>query len=126
LPNRAARVIAHQGYDIRSNEIRKTLNWKTLPEMRDIHKLTMMYKILNNLAPNYLRDHFEMSAIDNFYRLRNRKPCLVLPKPQTEYLKKCFACSGLKLWYTLPEDVKCSNSLSQFKKGAIIKSSASS
>ena len=61
LQNRAARVITHQGYDMRSNEIRKTLNWKTLAEMQDIHKLTMMYKILNNLAPNY---HFEMSAID--------------------------------------------------------------
>ena len=56
LQNRAARVITHQGYDIRSNEIRKTLNWKTLAEMRNIHILTMMYKILNNLAPNYLRD----------------------------------------------------------------------
>jgi hypothetical protein len=68
LQNRAARVITRQGYDVRSNEIRKTLNWKTLAEMRDIHKLSMMYKILNNLAPNYLRDHFEMSAIGNFYR----------------------------------------------------------
>ena len=45
--------------------------------MRDTHKLTMMYQILNNLAPKYLRDHFEMSAIDNFYTLRNRKLCLV-------------------------------------------------
>jgi hypothetical protein len=67
-----------------------------------------------------------MSAIDNFYRLRNRKLCLVLPKPQTEYLKRSFPFSGVKLWNTLPEDVKCSNSLSQFKKGAIIISSASS
>jgi hypothetical protein len=72
-----------------------------------------MYKILNNLAPNYLRDHFEMSTIDNFYRLRSRKLCLVLPKPQTEYLKKSFAFSGVKLWNTLREDVKCSNSLSK-------------
>jgi hypothetical protein len=52
-----------------------------------------MYTILNNLAPNYLRDHFEMSAIESFYRLRNRKLCLVLPKPQTEYLKKSFELS---------------------------------
>jgi hypothetical protein len=36
-----------------------------------------------------------MPAIDNFYRLRNRKLCLVLPKPQTEYLKKSFAFSGV-------------------------------
>jgi hypothetical protein len=64
----------------------RTINC-TVPEMRDTHKLTLMYKILNNLAPKYLRDHFEMSAIDNFYTLRNRKLCLVLPKPQTENLK---------------------------------------
>ena len=51
-------------------------------------------------------------------------PCTT--KAQTEYLKKSFAFSGVKLWNTLPEDVKCSNSLSQFKKRAVITSSASS
>ena len=49
LQNHAARITTHQGYDIKSNEVRKTLSWKTLAEMLDIHKLTIVYKILKDL-----------------------------------------------------------------------------
>ena len=65
---RAARVITCQGYGIRSQ-----LKWKTLSQIRNSHKLIMMYKILNNMAPVYLRDHFKMSFTDQAYSLRNRK-----------------------------------------------------
>jgi hypothetical protein len=60
LQNRAARVITCQGYEIRSNNIRSQLKWKTLSQIRNSHKLIMMYKILNNMAPLYLRYHFKM------------------------------------------------------------------
>ena len=76
----------------------------------------MMYKILNNMAPVYLRDHFKMSFTDQASSLRNRKLCLILPRAQTEFLKKSFAFSGAKAWNELPEEVKCSNSLQIFKK----------
>lgn len=116
LQNRAARVITCQGYEVRSKEIRQQLKWKNLSELRDIHKLIMMYKVLNNMAPSYLRDHFKMSTINDKYALRNRKLCLVLPKARTEYLKKSLAYSGAKRWNGLPENVKCSENLSKFKR----------
>ena len=80
----------------------------------------MMYKILNNMAPVYLRDHFKMSFTDQEYSLRNRKLCLILPRAQTAFLKKSFAFSGAKVWNELPEEVKCSNSLQIFKKRNLI------
>ena len=83
LQNRAARVITCQGYEVRSNDIRSQLKWKTLSEIRNSHKLIMMYKILNNMAPVYSRDHFKMSSIDQTYSLRKRKLCLILPRAQT-------------------------------------------
>jgi hypothetical protein len=104
-----------QGYEVRSNDIRSQLKWKTLSQIRNSHKL-MMYKILNNMSPVYLRDHFKMSFTDQAYSLRNRKLCLILPRAQTEFLKKSFAFSGTKVWNELPEEVKCSNSLQIFKK----------
>ena len=51
LQNRAARVITYQGYEVRSNEIRQQLKWKNLLELRAMHKLIMMHKVLNNMAP---------------------------------------------------------------------------
>ena len=79
-----------QQHDHRVEQLFTRLQEKNLTV--NMHKLTRMYKILNNLASNYLRDHFEMSSVGNFYGiwLRNRKLCLVLPKLQTEYLKKSF------------------------------------
>ena len=38
--------------------MRKKLGWLSMKERRDLHSLTMMYKILNGLAPNYLQDLF--------------------------------------------------------------------
>jgi tRNA(Met) C34 N-acetyltransferase TmcA len=90
LQNRAAAVITCQGYEVRSNDIRSQLNSKTLSQIRNIHKGVMMYKILHNMTPVYLRDHFKMSFSDQAYSFRNRKLCLILPRAQTEFLKKSF------------------------------------
>ena len=51
LQNRAARVITKQGYDIRSQDIRRSLDWDSLAERRLKHKATMMFKIQNNDGP---------------------------------------------------------------------------
>ena len=37
--------------EVRSNEIRQQLKWKNLLELRAMHKLIMMHKVLNNMAP---------------------------------------------------------------------------
>ena len=116
LQNRAARVITSQGYEIRSSEIRQHLDWKTLSEYRTDHKLIMIHKILNNMAPSYLRDHFKISQLNNSYLLRSRKMMLVLPKPQTGFLKKSFVYDGPKIWNDLPENVRCNENLNGFKR----------
>ena len=88
LQNRAAKVITCQGYEVKSSEIRQYLNWKNLAETRAMHKLIMMYKVLNSMSPSYSRDHFKISTINDRYSLRNKKLSLVLPKASIEYLKK--------------------------------------
>jgi hypothetical protein len=40
------------------NELRKKLGWLNMNQRRELHCLTMMYKILHNAAPNYLTDMF--------------------------------------------------------------------
>lgn len=114
LQNRAARVITKQGYDTRSVDIRNQLNWKTLSDQRKDHMLIMVFKLLNNLAPSYLRDHFETSENNN-YSLRGRKMMCVLPKPRTEFLRRSFAFSGAKIWNELPESIRCIDNLNTFK-----------
>ena len=102
LQNRAARVIACLGYEVRSNDIRQQLSWKSLAELRAIHMSLMVYKLLHHMAPSYLRDHFKMSTTnDHTYALRDRETCLVLPRACTEFWQKRFVFTGAKIWNNL-------------------------
>lgn len=116
LQNRAARVITSQGYEVRSSELIDQLHWKRLCHSRAEHMTIMMYKVLNNMAPSYLRDHFKIYTLDNTYALRNKEMSLVLPKPLTEYLKKTFIYRGVQIWNELPSQMRCEISLNNFKK----------
>lgn len=116
LKNRAGRVITQQGYDVRSYVIREELGWKTLQEMRDQHKLVLIYKALNNLAPPYLLDYLHLCNYSENYNLRDREMKIALPRPKTNYLKNSFALSGGKLWNGLPTEARLATSLKLFKK----------
>ena len=63
-----------------------------------------MFKILNNRAPEYLRNLF----IDRntHYNLRNAGGKLNLPRPRTDYLKRSFSYGGAQLWNNLPESIR--------------------
>ena len=39
-----------------------------------------------------------------------------LPKPRTDYLKRRFSYSGASLWNDLPEDIRTTKSLRNFKR----------
>ena len=54
--------------------------------------LIMANKILNNMFPSYMRDHFKISELNNTYLLRGREMKLVVPMPRTELNKKNLIC----------------------------------
>ena len=58
------------------------------------HKVTMMYKVLNNNAPAYLQEQFKKLKDSVPYNLKNAEVNLALPKPNSEYLKKSFGIVG--------------------------------
>ena len=49
-----------------------------------------MYKTLHGMTPDYLRSRFVYHDNISAYRLRNTENKLVLPQPQTDYLKEKF------------------------------------
>ena len=75
----------------------------------------MMYRILNNLAPPYLMDlRPQITSSRTRYNLRTSNN-LSLPWVRTERYKKSFMFSSIKLWNGLPEEIRCSPTLSSFK-----------
>ena len=54
LQNRAARIVTGSSCDAPSEPLRKELGWLSVKEMIVKETSTMMYKSLNDLAPQYL------------------------------------------------------------------------
>ncbi len=77
----------------------------------DKRDLTMMFKVVKNIAPNYLTNMFRKCDNSN-YSLR-------LPKPKTDFLKRSFSYRGTVAWNSLPSElirvVDESQSISSFR-----------
>ena len=73
-----------------------------------------MYKCTKNLAPAYLCNLFAPRT--STYDLCDAKRKLLVPKSRTDYLKRSFSYSGIRLWNNLPEEVRTSTSLDLFKR----------
>ena len=101
LQNRSSRVITSSSYEIRSNDILKQLEWKKLSDRRLAHSATMMYKILNGQAPEYLQEMFLRLYNKTSYNVRNRELNLAILKPRTENLRNSFAYREAKTLYLL-------------------------
>lgn len=114
LQNRAARVITKTGYEARSSDLLSELGWDKLATRREKQKATLMFKTMSKLVPDNIQNLFEKRKTQ--HNLRNQESALVLQKPRTEYLKKCFSYSGAKLWNGLSSSLKKAKTVSQFKK----------
>ena len=75
-----------------------------------------MYKCINNLAPHYLSDQINRMDDINPYPTRSSSACNVqIPTFRTEKFKQSFSVNGANIWNSLPETVKNSKSVIQFK-----------
>ena len=65
----------------------------------------MMYKTMNDLAPEYLSIKFSVQSLFSqryfAYNLRNSEGRLTLSKPSTNYLKRSLSYSGAMVWNNL-------------------------
>ena len=77
----------------------------------------MMYKVLRDMTPTYLKNDFILGN-DGVYNLGGpgSNANVMLPKPKTNFLKKSFKFSGARLWNSLPTDTKLQNTLLSFKR----------
>ena len=115
LHNRSARIIMNcKNEHGQSSLALGLLGWKTLEEQRAQSTARLMYKVLHNMAPTKLNEIFNMSNTVHGHNLRGSNSTLFLPRPKTEYLKKSISFRGPKIWNSLSEQARNSESLSIF------------
>ena len=119
LQNRAARIIMNfKNESGQSLLARNSLDWTNLEERRAQIKAKLMYKSINNLAPerlsNLFQNLFQNSNKVYDYDLRGSSSRLCLPRPKTEFMKKSFSYNGAYIWNQIPEDIRNSVSYKTF------------
>ena len=83
----------------------------TVEELIGNESKTMVFKSLNDLAPQYLCNLFTKNSACSSRSLRNTETDLRLPKKRSANGQKCFSFRGAKLWNSLPAE---SSQTSQF------------
>lgn len=87
----------------------------TLQKRRYTHKLCQLYKIVNGLSPNYLRDLLPLTVQQSTrYSLRNRSN-FSIPASRTATYAKSFLPTTVSDWNALTQDIRDSHTLSSFK-----------
>ena len=76
----------------------------------------MVFKSLNELAPQYLCNLFTKNSACSSHNLRNTETDLRLPKKKSANGQKCFSYRGAKIWNSLPAESKTASSLDGFKE----------
>ena len=98
------------------NKIYEETNFQCLSSRRNVQKLLMFYKMVNKLTPVYLSDLIPPRISDiTDYCLRDCSR-FQTKKCNTVTYEKSFLPDTVKLWNSLPDNVKQSETLGSFKK----------
>ena len=114
LQNRAARIVTGSGWDVRSAQILRALNWESFADRRARQLKSLMFKTANNLVPEYLSDKFTSVNTVHRHNLRGAQHNLFIPRPNTEALKKSFCYRGAVTWNSLSVEAKQATTLNSF------------
>jgi len=99
-----------------SSELFKELNCQTFPERVTNQKAILMYKIINNISTDCLKNYVSYTSVISCRDTRSTN-CneLYTPKPNCELLPKSIMNSGAAILNSLPLHVKHATSVYTFK-----------
>ena len=116
LQNLAAGIITNSSFDTPSKPLIAELGWKTIEELFGYETKSMVFKSLNDLAPQYACNLFTKISVCSSRSLQNTKTDLRLLKKSSANGQKCFSFRGAILWNGLPGKSKSASTLRGFKK----------
>ena len=111
----AARIVTGVRRGTSHSALVKETGWQTLQQHRDLHKLIMLYKILNNLAPNYLQELMPPFASQCSSRTLRNPSIIQQIKSKSNYFRDSFLPSTIYKWNSLLISIRNSPSLAIFK-----------
>ena len=98
LQNRAARIVTNSSYDASTEALIKELKWPTVRELIRCETATIVFKSVDDLAPEYLSHLFIRNSERHTINLRNSETELLVPFMKTSNGQKAFVFHGAKTW----------------------------
>ena len=115
IQNRAVRaVIGNFDFNTSVSGIISSLKLMRIEQRFNYFISILMYKCLNNMAPNYLSEMFIYLDQHQQYVTRNVSDALLL-KPKYSY-QRSFQYTGAQIWNKIPVTIRQSYSLNIFKR----------
>ena len=81
--NRAARIVTNISHDTSADALTQKLKWPNFTKMMKRGTATIVYKLLNGLAPQYPSNIFSKYSSRDTVKLRNSETDLRIPLPKT-------------------------------------------
>ena len=115
IQNEAARIATGATKLISLENLQDEVKWQPLQKRRDNHKLTLFYKMNNNITPTYLSDLVPGTVSSaTRYDLRNSNNIMTIVGRTHSYLSS-FLPSTVRDWNNLPPEIAQSDSVASFK-----------
>ena len=107
MQNKAAQVVTSSPPRAERAKMYSKLGWLTINQLVFYHSVLAVYKIRSSKEPQYLADILCKDS-------RNRR--IVIPNARLRLTQRSFTVRGAASWNLLPDTIKNSTKLGQFKK----------
>ena len=115
IQNEAARIAVGATKLVSLNSLHNEISWESLEKRRLDHKLTLFYKMLNNLKPQYLSSLVPQPVRNlSRYNLRNSNDLQTIAARTNQYYYS-FLPSSIRALNSLPGEAKETDSVNSFK-----------
>jgi hypothetical protein len=106
IQNFAARVITGTRRFDHISPILRELGWLSIDRLLRLRDVAMMYKCLNQMAPEYLIQKLTKRSETHSYNTRTKDNIFNMPWCRTKTSQRSFFFHGPKSWNSLPDTVK--------------------
>ena len=114
VQNHAARVVLNASYEQPSADLLKELHWLPVKARVMFKVLVMVFRVISNTAPVYLREMFVPTQ--QRHRLRSQSDTnFNIPRRRTKLADRSMAVVGPKWWNNLPSYLKDIQSEASFR-----------
>lgn len=117
LQNSAARLVTYTPRYVSISPVLQELHWLKVEYRIQFKILVLVYRGVNNLAPEYIVEFLQPVRSSQYSLRSNDSSKLKVPKTKCSTLgDRSFAAIGPKLWNDLPDFIRKSETLAIFKK----------